>query len=598
MANQNSLNPNSLKSLIKLYITALGIIAILVIISQFFIQKALSKSDFDAQIINIAGKQRMLSQKISKALLLIDSPIKVNRDNIKEINTSILEWSKAHTLLKNNLKNLSSPKEKKMLTKLFFEVDLEINELITITKNIQENINSNNVNAKKWITAFVLKEPSFLKKMNDYVYAYESYTNKKIDRIKKIEYLVFFLVLFLLIVELLFLFKPAAKKINKTILELLESNDNALKMADRANTAVKQKNEHLQELQLLQKAINQTLIFARIDKNGQIISTGNRLKNILKKNNTIQKNNIYENLGLKESDLFELKNLIDAQKGTLLNHEYQVALKDHNINWLDISVFPIIKQQGVIEYLMVCVDITNRKIAQQKNEVLQHEKQKNETALQKSKASLIVEAQEEERKRIAKDIHDSIGQMLTALKFNLESLNVNQTENLGEKINLLKKQTKDIILGVRMATFNLTPPELLDYGVITALQKMVTQLNKFSNAEIIYQNTVEENIRFNTLVETNLYRVTQECINNSIKYSEANYILVSVKKTQELLSVSVTDNGKGFDIEKVSKKPKGGSDGGMGLFFMKERMEYINGRVFINSNNQGTRVVINYPIKP
>ena len=99
------------------------------------------------------------------------------------------------------------------------------------------------------------------------------------------------------------------------------------------------------------------------------------------------------------------------------------------------------------------------------------------------------------------------------------------------------------------------------------------------------------------MIETNLYRVTQECINNSIKYAEASYILVALKKTDNLLSISVTDNGKGFNPTEVSKKPKGGTEGGMGLFFMKERMEYINGRVFINSSKEGTRVVINYPIQ-
>lgn len=602
MKIEDSLDVKTFSSLSKIYLLALGFIAFLVLISQIFIQRALSANDYDAQIINIAGKQRMLSQKISKCILLLKAELKVDRDVETELNTALEEWISAHNVLRNNLINLPETAGKKKLEALYKEVDIDIKKLFNLSLTIQntstygkENIPSQEY--EKAVISFLEKEPAFLKKMNDYVYGYERYASEKIKDIKNVESVTFVLVLVLLLFEILFLFKPAARKIRTTIKELIVAKDNAFDFADKANMAVKQKNETLTELQLLQKAINQTLFFARIDKAGIILSAGKRIQQIIDKQIGVHKNNLFENLGLTESDQQKLKSLISAEKGALLHHEFHVQLKSSQIEWLDISVFPFIKNKGETEYLFVCLDITKRKKAQHEVEALNMEKMATERALQKSKASLIVEAQEEERKRIAKDIHDSIGQMLTALKFNLESLNVDQTEDLSKKIDLLKEHTKNIILGVRMATFNLTPPELLDYGITTAIQKMVTQLNKYSDAEVICENTIAENIRFNTLVETNLYRVTQECINNSIKYAQASFILVSIKKTTDLLSISVTDNGKGFDIEQTAKKPRGGSEGGMGLFFMKERMEYINGRVFINSQpDNGTRVVINYPL--
>ncbi len=596
MSSKDSLDVKTFSSLSKIYLLALGIIAFLILISQIFIQRALSANDYDAQIINIAGKQRMLSQKISKCILLLKTDIPVERNVEKELNTALNEWISSHNLLRNNLINLPKTAGKKTLQKLYKEVDLEIKELFNLSQIIKSAIVKNKNVSDVATKSFLEKESSFLKKMNAYVYGYETYASEKIKNIKAVESITFVLVLVLLLFEILFLFKPAARKIKTTIGELIAAKDDAFDFADKANMAVKQKNETLAELQLLQKAINQTLFFARIDKNGTILSLGKRMQEILDKQHGGHKHIIFENLGLSESDQRVLKDLIIAEKGALLHHEFKVKLDAIKIEWLDISVFPFIKSKGVTEYLFVCLDITKRKKAQYKVEALNFEKMETERALQKSKASLIVEAQEEERKRIAKDIHDSIGQMLTALKFNLESLNIQQTDTLESKIDLLKLHTKNIILGVRMATFNLTPPELLDYGITTAIQKMVTQLNKFSDAEIICENTIDKNIRFNTLVETNLYRVTQECINNSIKYAEATYILVAIKKTKDLLSISVTDNGKGFDIEKTAKKPKGGSEGGMGLFFMKERMEYINGRVFINSSSSGTRVVINFPL--
>lgn len=594
MNTNQALDTKTFNSLSKVYITALGIIACLVLISQVFIQRALSNNDYDGFIINVAGKQRMLSQKISKTILLWNAPLQITRDNKKELYNDIEEWSKAHTLLKKNLESLDT-KSKNKLQPYFNPVDKEIIELLAISNSIIASINTNK--GPYWIKSFLLKEPSFLTNMNAYVYAYENYATVKVKRVKKLEYITFGLVIILLLFEFFFLFKPTAQKIENTLKELIKAKDNAISMADRANTAVKLKEDTLVELQILQKAINQTLLFARIDKEGVIISSGRRMQEILAKQKNIHQHIIYENLGLTENDQQQIKQQVNSQNGAIQNQEFKVSLSDTNVSWLDISIFPIIKEKGIIEYLMICVDITKRKKAQEKIDALRIEKMNTETAIQKSKASLIVEAQEEERKRIAKDIHDSIGQMLTALKFNIESLSLKEEDVNYSKINNLKSQTKDIILGVRMATFNLTPPELLHYGVITALQKMVTQLNKFSTSEILFHSEIEENLRFETLVETNLYRVTQESVNNAIKYSEASHILVNIKKTDQLLSISITDNGKGFDISNIPTKPKGGTEGGMGVFFMKERMEYINGRVFLNSTpDQGTRIVLNYPL--
>lgn len=594
-----ALDIDTFKSLKKLYITALSIIAFLVLITQVFIQRAIADNDYDANIINIAGKQRMLSQKISKGILLsIDNKIQANRDVKKELSASVVEWKKAHTILKNNINSLKENKNKNKLKKQFAKVTIEINELLNIYEHLEDSEEIINEEKTQWIAAFIEKEPGFLKEMNQYVNDYEEYASEKVQTIKYIEYGAFVLLILLLLFEFFFLFQPAAKKIKSTIKELLVTKDNAVKMAEKANLAVIEKRDTLEELQLLQKAINQNLLFARIDKEGFIIDSGRKLKELINKQNTINQRIIYHNLGLSESDQQDLKSLVNAEKGAILNHEYQVSFDNSKIKWLDISVFPVVKRKGIIEYIMVCLDISTRKKAQKKIDILNTEKLKAESKNQKVKASLIVEAQEEERKRIAKDIHDSIGQMLTALKFNIECLDTNDADKLNHQIGALKVNTKNIIQGVRMATFNLTPPELLHYGIITAIQKMVNQLNKYSSAQIILNtDLIDEDTRFESLVETNLYRVTQESINNAIKYAEASLIFVSIKITDQILSVSITDDGKGFDINSIPKRPKGGTEGGMGLFFIKERMEYINGRVFMNSQKgNGTRVVLNYPI--
>ena len=124
---------------------------------------------------------------------------------------------------------------------------------------------------------------------------------------------------------------------------------------------------------------------------------------------------------------------------------------------------------------------------------------------------------------------------------------------------------------------------------------MIKELSKLTGKNIILEDSFDTSLRFDTLVETNLYRVTQEAVNNAIKYAKSEYILISINSSENILSISIEDNGQGFDLSKIPTKPKNNAEGGMGLFFMKERMNYISGRIFISSTpNQGTRITLNY----
>jgi two-component system sensor histidine kinase DegS len=139
------------------------------------------------------------------------------------------------------------------------------------------------------------------------------------------------------------------------------------------------------------------------------------------------------------------------------------------------------------------------------------------------------------------------------------------------------------------------PPELSDHGIVSSLAKLTKELSKLTGKEILFYNKTDFNQRLDSLIEINIYRLTQEAINNAIKYAESSHIIVQLSHSNTLLSVIIDDNGKGFDIKAVDKKRN--SESGMGLLFMKERIQYINGRVFINSIiDEGTRITFNIPI--
>ncbi|WP_108805684.1 ATP-binding protein [Aquimarina sp. Aq107] len=601
MNKLESLDHQTFNRLSKIYIIALGAIALFTIGGQFFIQRYLNSQIDDSKIINISGRQRMLSQKLTKEILLLsyttDSISK--KRYIEELEATIQLWKTSHERLRRY--NDSIPKGKNDSTEIkrmflvlqpYFETIYENSaEILSLVKN--DSVNQQIL--KPYLDNVTFNEPLFLKQMDAIVYRYERDAQEKISSLKKIEYIIFGLIILVLIFEFFLLFRPVALSIKKTISNLLISQKDATNMAANAEKLRKIQNENVQELISLTKALDQTLLYARVNEQGIVKNLGERFAKVLNIDQKIYQKNLAELMKLSELQSNRLLRLISQNKGGVFNEEFEFISSDNKKMWLDVSILNVFKESGTAERLVLCSDISKRKEAQLEIERLNDLEYQQKEELQKSNASLIVEAQEEERKRIAKEIHDSIGQMLTALKFNIESINTNNIEKTNQKIEGLKQLSKDLILGIRTATFNLTPPELKDYGISIALQKMAKELTKLTSKNIILEDKSNTELRFDSLVETNLYRVTQEAVNNAIKYAKSDYILISINSSESILSITIDDNGKGFDLTKIPSKPKNNAEGGMGLFFMKERMNYIDGRIFISSApGKGTRISLNY----
>jgi len=207
------------------------------------------------------------------------------------------------------------------------------------------------------------------------------------------------------------------------------------------------------------------------------------------------------------------------------------------------SIIPYRPSEDKPELLIIASEITERKIAQLEIERLTEASFEEKMSQQKIISSKIIENQEKEQNRIAKDVHDGIGQMLTGLKYNLESINLDEIEKSKAKVTHLKELTTNIIKGVRTATFNLTPPELSDHGIVPAIAKLTRELSKLTNKEIILFNKTDFNERLDSLAEINIYRITQEAINNAIKYAASSHILVTLSHSTNLLSIVIDDDG-------------------------------------------------------
>lgn len=606
MANTENKTPLDTATFLRVrnwYLLALAAIALAIILAQILIQLHIKSQSGDSKVINVAGRQRAYSQKLVKEVLLLKN---VSNSDEKiallfEIDSTLAIWKSSHLGLQLGDASFNLPfEDDPEIQELFEQIEPYHKEMVRALEHILQNfsiISELNTEYLEHDTSILLKnERPFLNLMDQIVNAYDARSNEQLQKLKQKEYWLLGFSLLILFLEILFIFRPLSIQIKKTIGHLIGSQEKSKEQLEKIQTLYNDKERSLKELQELNFVIDNAALFASIRKDGTIVSISKKFLALLGHSENTLNKPFSEILTIEEGQQAYLKEVLKInRKNVIRNEEFQVVTTKGATIWLDMSIVPMHQSTLEQDILILCSDITERKLNQLKVEELTKQNFEERMRQKKAQASQIVEGQEEERKRIAKDIHDGIGQMLTALKFNIESIDIENKEKTVEKIAYLKALTSDLIKGVRTATFNLTPPELGDHGIFPALQKMTTELSKLTGKTILFKNKTEENIRFDSLAETNIYRVTQEAVNNAIKYADANYILVTINYSHPILSVVIDDDGKGFDDSILSQLPKNNSEGGMGLFFMKERIDYINGRLFINSElGKGTRVTINY----
>lgn len=598
-SNQEAADKITFKNLRRLYFFALLTIAVTIIASQVLVQYNLNQQLSDSKIINISGKQRMLSQKIVKEVLILhyvsDKALPKQISHLKEV---LSLWKTTQNALENGSDSLTFPKEKsETLKRLYSEINPVFSTISETTDLFLLNLEQKKDNTKnqKLVQIILQNEGVFLSKMNQIVTQYDLEAHEKVTEQRKIEYWIFAFTLFVLLLEFFFIFKPTNKKIEKLIAKLLSSEKKALKLAYDTEIISEIKENSVKELKSLNYAMENTLLYCRIAPDGSIIHVGEKFAKLLNYTKFSSNKKFSEILTTDEKEQLNIDRIIFEKQRSGWQGEIKIVNKEAQTIWLDLSMVPVMIKKDELELLIVCFNITERKKAQREVERLNIENSTEKINQQKIISSKIVENQENEQNRIAKEIHDGIGQMLTGLKFSLESINLDDKEKAAQKIEYLKKLSLDIIKGVRTATFNLMPPELSDHGIVSSLAKLTQELSKLTGKEILFYNKTDFNQRLDSLIEINIYRLTQEAINNAIKYAESSHIIVQLSHSDTLLSIIVDDNGKGFDIHTVDKKRN--SESGMGLLFMKERIQYINGRVFIKSiPGEGTRITFNIPI--
>jgi len=274
-----------------------------------------------------------------------------------------------------------------------------------------------------------------------------------------------------------------------------------------------------------------------------------------------------------------------------LNTKYESAKKEQQIqqqdsrirmqNFLFIGIGGLILLTGLLIYSQY-----------RRNKLRQETKMKTEMMKQQEMAvKAVIEAEENERQRIAKDLHDGVGQMMSAAKMNLSAFeseikfdNEEQKESLQKVIQLVDESCKE----VRTVSHIMMPNALLKNNLAAAIHDFVNKLNN-KNLQA-HVNTVGLDERMGSNIETVLYRVIQECVHNAIKHAGATTLDISLIRDKDGISGTIEDNGKGFDVADKENFE------GIGLKNITTRIEYLKGTVdFDSSPGRGTVVAFHVP---
>jgi signal transduction histidine kinase len=210
-------------------------------------------------------------------------------------------------------------------------------------------------------------------------------------------------------------------------------------------------------------------------------------------------------------------------------------------------------------------------------------------------------AQEEERKRIARELHDQIGQALTSFLLGLGTLDA-QTDGAEEvvislaRLQDLKAIVTDTLDDVRNLALGLRPSVLDDLGLVPAVQRTVRTYGARHQLAIDFQLVGLEGVRLSSSIETSLYRIVQEALTNVAQHASAHHVSLVLEGRDRSVVLIVEDDGQGFDVERLMRGPA--NKRWLGLHGMRERAELLGGTLTIESApGVGTTVFVQVPLQ-
>jgi PAS domain S-box-containing protein len=242
------------------------------------------------------------------------------------------------------------------------------------------------------------------------------------------------------------------------------------------------------------------------------------------------------------------------------------------------SISPVIdNKENCTGVVMIFKDLTEKT-----------ERERLMKEFEKRRMAALFEGQEKERIRIAKDLHDGLGQMLNAVKMgiNLNATHDRRTEELSKLVDEAIQES------VRISE-NLLPSKLRDFDLATCLRSLCTQMRNSVNLQISFESLGSPQ-EIDQKQKINFYRIAQEALNNAVKHSHARSIMVQLNEEDDIIQLSVEDDGQGLAASDKAKVKSSRN----GLVNMRERAEIMGGKFIIESDeNRGTLIIVEAPVQ-
>ncbi|WP_028022682.1 cache domain-containing protein [Enterovibrio calviensis] len=232
---------------------------------------------------------------------------------------------------------------------------------------------------------------------------------------------------------------------------------------------------------------------------------------------------------------------------------------------------------GIMASLATSIHISARELADKKLQSLNRQ---------------IIESQEEERTRVARELHDGINQMLVSVKYRFDSIkDAKSDQERDNNVSLGQSTLDDAVRELRRISKDLRPALLDDLGLLSALEDLAKEVSERSGMQVIFEHHLNM-ADVSKLTETTLYRVAQEALHNAEKHANAKGVDIILQQEEQEIMLTIADDGVGFEEHSVNTVSQS-----MGLKNMRERIENLEGSFSINSlPNQGTEIRAIVPI--